>query len=675
MEFSQKKPASYFKTLPVEIVKSPTGLAKIPNSRFPTIAPLGPGAYKSVYERAGFDVYKPGSQMVPGSPITDKSPQARSVSTANLPSHSGVSYVMKTPNKSNNSLQQRNVSSPIASRKALGSSGNPGLSIDAKLANKGIGRVPPNGLVTPAPSTSTLPSISPVESWSTAAHSTTSSRFEYQRKSIHSVQSAAALSRTSTESFDSAESELANTPAVVGHEQAHSVMDPYITTRSAGSSNDITSVMEGTPLSHTVVADSSFASTGSVSSVKYTPEHELNLSPSASEASDDELNLSEQDEEEDDDDDLNLSSEDEHISSGDENISSDEKYDDHSLRSGVLSPFAIRGDSTMGSPSSASSMRVSPVNLRLQSTSPIPLVPLLPKQEVVIPMVTISPPADQPSGLGPPQLGVNSSLDRASSIYSVDEPEKEEFDDSAEESTSEMTSSAFEDVEKELEDLSMNSTPTRLEKADAQNRSLDLLTSQIHSTNSSQDNDPHPVHIHRNEHSFDFTPSTEPLGSTSPLRFSKPIQFTHEAPKHAPGTGSCRNCSLTVSSKPIYSKSGELSGQWHRECFTCTLCDIRFNKNIPCFVLKDQPYCEFHYHLSNDSLCQVCGRGIIGECLENDAGGRYHLDCLSCTRCSTRIDEDYMSIDGKVYCEPCAMDFVGVASSNMERRRTRLFFI
>lgn len=154
-------------------------------------------------------------------------------------------------------------------------------------------------------------------------------------------------------------------------------------------------------------------------------------------------------------------------------------------------------------------------------------------------------------------------------------------------------------------------------------------------------------------------------------------QQRHQA-KYPPGEGPCRKCGLEINTKPIYSKSGELSGQWHRACFTCTSCDLKFSKKINCFVLNDEPYCEYHFHVQNNSLCKICADGIVGECLVDDSNDRYHVDCLKCSNCSNPINNDYLSINNKIYCEPCAYVFTNSnndLTSKIEKRRTRIGFI
>lgn len=120
-------------------------------------------------------------------------------------------------------------------------------------------------------------------------------------------------------------------------------------------------------------------------------------------------------------------------------------------------------------------------------------------------------------------------------------------------------------------------------------------------------------------------------------------------PKFPPGQGPCRLCCAEVSGKRIFSKKdNELSGQWHRDCFRCLTCNVRFNKKIPCYILDDKPYCQQHYHEENYSICQICNGFIEGECLENDRTERFHAHCLTCFLCRTPISSDYYIYNGEL---------------------------
>lgn len=157
-----------------------------------------------------------------------------------------------------------------------------------------------------------------------------------------------------------------------------------------------------------------------------------------------------------------------------------------------------------------------------------------------------------------------------------------------------------------------------------------------------------------------------------------------------PGTGPCRTCHQVVNEtgrgaeKPIYSKSGELSGQWHRGCFSCTYlgCGVTFNKNVACYALLDNAFCQRHYHLLNGTLCQSCGNAIEGECIENELKQKWHVSCLKCSKCHQGISNDYFLIANEIVCEKDAPVVIShlekggmLSSEKIEKRRTRLLFL
>lgn len=167
-----------------------------------------------------------------------------------------------------------------------------------------------------------------------------------------------------------------------------------------------------------------------------------------------------------------------------------------------------------------------------------------------------------------------------------------------------------------------------------------------------------------------------------------------ESYKYPPGEGPCRSCKLEIDSngkglqRAIHSKTGELSGQWHRGCFHCSFdgCKISFNKNVHCYVLNDQPLCRQHYHEQNNTICESCNLGIEGECVVNELEQKWHLNCLLCHSCQNSINSDYYLINGSVFCEKDAEEIInrrqtygdnnGLTSKDkIEKRRTRLLFV
>ena len=200
------------------------------------------------------------------------------------------------------------------------------------------------------------------------------------------------------------------------------------------------------------------------------------------------------------------------------------------------------------------------------------------------------------------------------------------------------------------------------------------------------------------------TPEVPSRATMDALEFSpvRPLVLNHQQEEHiySSGEGPCRSCKLNISpngkgsQRSIYSKTGELSGQWHRSCFTCNHsdCEIQFSKHVQCYAYKDKPYCHQHYHLLNSTICEHCSLGIEGECIENELEQKWHLNCLRCCKCSRTIQDDYFLINNSIFFEYDADNIIsgnesfndsrgGVIQGGLstqdriEKRRTRLLFV
>lgn len=72
------------------------------------------------------------------------------------------------------------------------------------------------------------------------------------------------------------------------------------------------------------------------------------------------------------------------------------------------------------------------------------------------------------------------------------------------------------------------------------------------------------------------------------------------------------------------------------------------------YVLDGKPFCAYHYHEANNSLCAaaLCGQPIEGPCALSHAGDRYHPEHFTCEhpRCTERLVE-YWEVDGRMLCE------------------------
>ncbi|KAG6880270.1 hypothetical protein C0992_001839 [Termitomyces sp. T32_za158] len=75
------------------------------------------------------------------------------------------------------------------------------------------------------------------------------------------------------------------------------------------------------------------------------------------------------------------------------------------------------------------------------------------------------------------------------------------------------------------------------------------------------------------------------------------------------------------------------------------------------YVFDGKPFCKYHYHEANESLCAatLCGQPIEGPCAVSHTGDRYHPEHMLCEYpgnppCRTKLAE-YWEVDGRMLCE------------------------
>lgn len=125
----------------------------------------------------------------------------------------------------------------------------------------------------------------------------------------------------------------------------------------------------------------------------------------------------------------------------------------------------------------------------------------------------------------------------------------------------------------------------------------------------------------------------------------------------------CRRCNLPIERQAVSSRDGQLKGKYHKGCFNCHACHQPFpDKEF--YVFDGKPFCAYHYHEANDSLCAAtsCGQPIEGPCAVNHTGRRYHPEHLLCEYedgCGEKLVE-YWEVDGQMLCEHHA----GVSSNH-----------
>ncbi|KAI9715370.1 MAG: hypothetical protein M1812_006015 [Candelaria pacifica] len=168
-------------------------------------------------------------------------------------------------------------------------------------------------------------------------------------------------------------------------------------------------------------------------------------------------------------------------------------------------------------------------------------------------------------------------------------------------------------------------------------------------------------------------PPSPPVPAVSPV----------QPPKRGPTTsrkGNCRGCGEVIVGKSVSSADGRLTGRYHKPCFVCMTCKEPF-QTADFYVIKNQPYCERHYHQLNNTVCQTCNRGIEGQYLETEKKQKFHPRCFSCQDCRKVLGHDYFELNGKVFCEQHAFraaqqtHFLGPGRKHPERRTTKLMFM
>ncbi|KAI9230280.1 MAG: LIM domain-containing protein, partial [Piptocephalis tieghemiana] len=126
----------------------------------------------------------------------------------------------------------------------------------------------------------------------------------------------------------------------------------------------------------------------------------------------------------------------------------------------------------------------------------------------------------------------------------------------------------------------------------------------------------------------------------------------------------CKGCRKPVEKEALVA----LDAKWHVKCFGCQVCHRPFpNKSF--YVLEGRPYCKYHYHQENNSLCGMCEEPIEGPCAQV-IEGRYHPRCFFCNTCREPLTDVYYNFQGKFYCERDVQTVQARGSKKAERRKT-----
>lgn len=140
------------------------------------------------------------------------------------------------------------------------------------------------------------------------------------------------------------------------------------------------------------------------------------------------------------------------------------------------------------------------------------------------------------------------------------------------------------------------------------------------------------------------------------------------------GEDVCRGClnEIKPDEKTIHDKNGELSGKWHKKCFSCKQCNIKFSRKTPCYIHDDEPFCEEHFFEVTGLICFGCKNRILDDyCLDVMVLGKAHIGCFKCNDCGVDIQDEYFSNEDVNICVNCVRK--RGAEEKMQKRRTVLW--
>lgn len=110
----------------------------------------------------------------------------------------------------------------------------------------------------------------------------------------------------------------------------------------------------------------------------------------------------------------------------------------------------------------------------------------------------------------------------------------------------------------------------------------------------------------------------------------------------------CVKCHRPITDRPI-SVMGVL---YHESCFGCSFPScLATAKNSVFYALDRLPYCTYHFHYAQGTLCKGCNNPIEGICTELAPDCRYHPQCWTCSSCLQPIQGNYYIWKSKAYCE------------------------
>ncbi|WFD33735.1 hypothetical protein MCUN1_000550 [Malassezia cuniculi] len=192
---------------------------------------------------------------------------------------------------------------------------------------------------------------------------------------------------------------------------------------------------------------------------------------------------------------------------------------------------------------------------------------------------------------------------------------------------------------------------------------------------------PEAAPSHSNNFARTFSNTEEPEGQMPTSGTAATAPVVDDRRKSVSEDRTCSRCNKLIEDVIVRSVDGLLGGVYHKECFSCTMCEARFPTG-EFYVIDGKPFCAQHYHEWHGTICAVCGNGIEGVYYVTDDPANYHISCLQCEHedCGQLLSEFFV-YNQRRYCEAHAKEMQSAAAGHdfsprdsfgLERRLTML---
>ena len=77
------------------------------------------------------------------------------------------------------------------------------------------------------------------------------------------------------------------------------------------------------------------------------------------------------------------------------------------------------------------------------------------------------------------------------------------------------------------------------------------------------------------------------------------------------------------------------------------------------FEFSGQPYCENHYYVAKNQVCETCKKPIKKSCV-SAMGKKFHPEHFTCTFCLKVLNKStFKEHNDRPYCQPCYIKLFG----------------